>query len=424
VEGEFCWQHRPHEPVPEVQHPPRVLNHLPPLQQLPLAAIFGDRLDLDGIPVPVIPGLIQVFQPKIWTRERYLALTVAQRSAIPNPDIEATLKSLQLCTLFPARSREILNTYFTRDRPQIEDPYGLFSNCRYGESYQIPGTTIVVAIGTGKADIEFRASDPVIEFNYAGVTESVVARPKIRLDLEKHVDPIYRYDIVEQEELSKFPLEKIYCDSNRIAFNMETILQVWESGFSFYDEDCSRILPRYPSGNAGEPLAPQIIRNVYATARHRKMSMKKYPLLYILLRTSSLLEQLYDFINNYQQLIVQYDKVAGENLMDWSIYNRRDYTASIWLRKIYSYYDLQNYGYRKFTTIESSRGRNGSQIFYYPVLLALFIKNGFAITFDEQPNGSASNFAWIPVDHNPPKKIAGVINPIRPFVISPFIINP
>jgi hypothetical protein len=283
---------------------------------------------------------------------------------------------------------------------------------------------IVVALGIGKADIEFRASDPMVEFRYAKAVDPVVARSKVRLDLEKHVDPIYRYDMVEMVELNELPLEKIYCDSDRIAFNMETILQVWESGFSFYDEDCTRILPRYPSGNAGEPLAPQIIRNVYATAKHRKMKMKEYPLLKVLLQTSSLLEQLYEFIHNYQRLISEYDEVAKWNPLDLAVYNRRDYIASTWLQKIYAYYDLHNYGYRKFTTIESSRGRNGSQIFYYPVLLALFIKNGYTVTFDELPDGNVSNFQWIPTNHDPPKKIASAFNPARSFVSSPFIITP
>lgn len=131
----------------------------------------------------------------------------------------------------------------------------------------------------------------------------------------------------------------------------------------------------------GQYLHPLVIVGVYNTAYHRGLNYKEYPLLGLLVENSDLLHDIWRFINDYQHLIIKYDRLHKLYSEDLGLWNRRDLLAGDLLDRLYQRYNLPNYGTRKYScsSIASGPGNNGTQIFYQPLLLIFFLTKGYCI---------------------------------------------
>lgn len=212
--------------------------------------------------------------------------------------------------------------------------------------------------------------------------------------LEYLCKPVYLTDPVTLEDLTEIrDLQQIYVDQSQRCFYIPTILAMWEAGFSSYDHVSNRIVPSYPKDVHGKYLHPITIVGVYQTARHRGLDITPYPLLGLLVEHNDLLLDISRFIKGYRRITTKYDKLHQLHPADLGIWNRRDLLAGTLLEEIYDRYDLQLHGTRKYDhySIPSGPGDNGTQIYYQPLLIALFLRHGYNIR--------EGQFQWIREPH-------------------------
>jgi hypothetical protein len=281
----------------------------------------------------------------------------------------------------------------------------------YGQPYQHPFNLKIRYLGEGELDLERKTYDPYFSQWQSYKCQGQSAQIDAYLRHKELIHPSYKTDVVTLSDLSEISDHQlIYTDLSGRAYYLPSIIGRWEAGFSLYDKDSARIVPQYPLNFNNEPMHPQLVLSIFMTYTDRQLNWEKsgklsetpgemslihYPLVGILCQHQNLLEDLYEFIIGYKQLTVQYDRLVPLYPEDEGMANRRDIMAIERLQEIYKRHNLEDYGYRKFATMPSKNGSNGTQIFYQHVLCSLFWKYGYRPAIDTQDDDSLPvNLRW------------------------------
>ena len=372
------------------------------------------------------------------TKLEYLAMSVADRVKIPVNIVVATLMKHQLLyddisksqgptdrVVAHRKLRSRLDAFFHRTTGAYVDLcgnkyYTVFVGKRseklgaalyYGQSYQHPFSLRMRYLGEGELDLERKIYDPYFSKWRSYKCQGQSAQIDDYLRHKELILPNYKIDGVTLSDLSEISDHQlIYTDLSGRAYYLPSIIGRWEAGFSLYDKDSARIVPQYPLNFDNEPMHPQLVLNIFMTYTDRQVNWEKssklsdatcevslihYPLMEILCRHQNLLEDLYEFIVGYRLLTAQYDRLTPLYPEDEGMANRRDIMAIERLQEIYKRHNLEDYGYRKFATMSSKNGTNGTQIFYQHVLCSLFWKYGYRPAIDTQDDeGLPVNLRW------------------------------
>jgi hypothetical protein len=252
-------------------------------------------------------------------------------------------------------------------------------------------------MGEGELQIERQVYDPNPKLMSRSALKLVRIVPiDCNVNLSSYCLPMYRQDPLTQEDLSEISdLQMIYADSNKRCYYLPSILSIWENSFTFYDTTSCRVVPSYPKDIHGGYMDPSTVILVYHTARARGMDLSPYPLLNLLVSNEGVMYDLYRFINQYEELVIYYDRLAKSYREDLGLWNRRDLLAYDLIRQLYTRHNIPFNGCRKYTNIKSGPGRNGTQIFYQAILVAFFISKNYGITFDVDDTGNPQELKWI-----------------------------
>lgn len=207
--------------------------------------------------------------------------------------------------------------------------------------------------------------------------EKVYPPPSSEKDIQK-CKGIYENDPVSLTDFSEYEKEEyndIYIDGQR-CFSLTSILHKMEMGFVAFDPETKRVLPLYPSDFSNQPFPPHVFRSIVLTSIKRGLRVKRdYPIVYTFYNEhTNLLEAIYTYINQYRELTNRFIKVS-----DPYAAVRRDLIAIGWMQKIYEQFGIYNFGYRKYTNIESTNSHGGTQIFYQAILLSYLLSVPFVI---------------------------------------------
>jgi hypothetical protein len=361
-------------------------------------------------------------------REAYLRMSVQDRFQIPMSSVTRMLRIYGLghkdhiIALTPRdqliatrRLRSRLDAFFHRPTgPYLDISGNRYYNenysrstatpLHYGEFYYHPYNGSCRILGERDLNLERQSYDPVFPRVVCEKLEAQISDMKEYINHKERVLDSYKMDLVTFCELSELDdPEMIYLDVSGRAYYLHSILGRWEAGFSIYDKECGRIVPQYPLDFNNEPMHPQLVRNIYGTYKHRIRSQpqlgdespKEYPLVEVLCRHSSLLEDLYQFIVGYKEIRRKYDNLTELYPEDEGLANRRDLMAIQALKEVYERQKLENFGYRKYASYTSTNGANGTQIFYQYVLCSLFMAIGYRPAIDTQDDdGLPVNLRW------------------------------
>ena len=254
-----------------------------------------------------------------------------------------------------------------------------------------------LVMGEGELRIERQTYDPDPKLMpTARVKFDVPVTIDPKIDFSNYCLPLYRQDPITQEDLSEISdLKMIYADSKKRCYYMPSILSMWESSFTLYDSNSTRVMPSYPKDIHGGLMEPSSILGIYKTAKDREIDLSPYPLLRLFTLQGSLLYDVYRFINQYDELVTCYDRLARSHPEDLGLWNRRDLLAHELLRQLYGRHRIPFNGCRKYTNIKSGPGRNGTQIFYQAILIAFFVSEDYGITFGVDDKGDPEEVKWI-----------------------------
>ena len=389
-----------------------------------------------------------------YAREAYLRMSIQDRFQIPTSSVIRMLKVYGLghndhiMALTPRdqliatrRLRSRLDAFFHRPAgPYLDISGNRYYNenyskstpkpLHYGEFYYHPYNGSCRILGERDLNLERQSYDPVFPGVVFERLEAQISDMKEYVNHKERVLDSYKMDLVTFCELSELDdPEMIYLDISGRAYYLHSILGRWEAGFSIYDKECGRIVPQYPLDFNNEPMHPQLVRNISGTYEHRIRSQpqlgnesptglsagtisgiagevpslggtmrdgpKEYPLVEVLCRHSSLLEDLYQFILGYKEIRRKYDNLTELYPEDEGLANRRDLMAIQALKHVYERQKLENFGYRKYASYTSTNGANGTQIFYQYVLCSLFMAIGYRPAIDTQDDdGLPVNLRW------------------------------
>jgi hypothetical protein len=289
-----------------------------------------------------------------------------------------------------------------------------------GQTYDLedrlsrPGTAIgrnnrVMILGEGAGILDRQPNDPKIRLIL--IPDPVEPYQNIRIpedfDPERDCLGMYSPDPITFNELSDIDPSDLYVDDQKRCFVISSILEKWERGFSSFDHISTRIVPQYPLNFDNNPVDPAIVRAIWQLATNKE----QYPLLRTLIEWGTdgssypALENIYQFITTYDILTDEFDKVN-----DAGAPNRRDMLAQNWIETIFKVLNCGSGGGRKFLSIVSERGRNGTQIYYQCVLTAMFRLAGFRIRFDENDMNATIHWEYDPSGDD---DTDGPINPAR-----------
>ena len=254
-----------------------------------------------------------------------------------------------------------------------------------------------LVMGEGELRIERQTYDPnpkLMPIARVKFDVPVAIDPKI--EFSNYCLPLYRQDPITQEDLSEISdLKMIYADSKKRCYYIPSMLSMWEASFTLYDSNSNRVMPSYPKDIHGGLMEPCSILGIYETARDRGIDLSPYPLLRLFTSESSLLYDVYRFINQYEELVTCYDRLANSHPEDSGLWNRRDLLAYELLKQLYSRHSIPFNGCRKYTNIKSGPGRNGTQIFYQAILTAFFVSRDYGLTFGVDEKGDPQEVKWI-----------------------------
>ncbi|CAH6418520.1 Hypothetical protein POVN_LOCUS237 [uncultured virus] len=237
-------------------------------------------------------------------------------------------------------------------------------------------------LDVGQLKIARQAYDPIVRFRLLAATEGKAVPTVAAFNKGQLCLPKYDIDIITLTDLDDYKAmpRELYTDEKKRCYVIESMLEYWESAFSSYDLEASRVVPVYPTDVDGASMEPQVLRDILVTAHNRGFDVSKYPLLNILLRKGTVCDDLYEFITKYQQLITAFDVIHAKHPEDEGVWNRRDIIARAWFKVIYQRNGLQDNGYRKYSDILSQSGSDGSQAFPSCILSALFYQSGYRVT--------------------------------------------
>jgi len=274
-----------------------------------------------------------------------------------------------------------------------------------GESRKITSRAVLeygqevngLVMGEGELRIERQTYDPDPKLiPDARVKFDVPITVDRNIDFSNYCLPLYRQDPITQEDLSEISdLKMIYADSKKRCYYIPSILLMWESSFTLYDSNSNRVMPSYPKDIHGGLMEPSSILGIYKAAKDRAIDLSPYPLLGEFISSDLLLYDVYRFINQYEELVTCYDRLARSHPEDQGLWNRRDLLAYNLLKQLYSRHHLSFNGCRKYTNIKSGQGRNGTQIFYQAMLTAFFVSENYGLTFDVDDKGDPQEVKWI-----------------------------
>jgi hypothetical protein len=395
--------------APRPQSPPRVTRNTP---QTPILLNVSDSA---GITQP--PPKIVVNRKKI-TDDVYLQEQLSNSIK----DIINLLKSRGLSTVGTTtdlynRSVESLKRGI---RPYVniagEEMIDSRGTCRRnGVTYLQYGQQLGKHIvGEGICRLERQSYDPTIALGTRMMSPtSLIPVMPVDTDLNVVCKTAYLTDPITLGDLTEIAdQEMIYVDQDKRCYYLPSILSLWEQGFNLYDSDSKRIVPSYPQDIHGKYLHPITILSVYRTAISRGIRVSDYPLLDLLNKNSDFLHDLARFIREYARITKEYDQLSLKYPDDLGLWNRRDLLAYSLLMDVYLRYHLTFNGARKYVDVPSGPGRNGTQIFYQPLLVAFFLSKRYWPNCSNYNGKDFIEVKWLPkIMMNPEVNTQSLVRP-------------
>lgn len=373
LQTSHCWQHQPAADVPDQSSQNSAPEHP---QRRPR---LSSRMPVENVN-PERPSPPEKLTHSEWTK-------VLKMATIRNLSIRGT--SFQV--------RDRVTESIKRGRVPYIDIIG--------ESRKITSRAVLeygqevngLVMGEGELRIERQTYDPDPKLRpMARVKLDVPITVDRNIDFSNYCLPLYRQDPITQEDLSEISdLKMIYADSKKRCYYIPSILLMWESCFTLYDSNSNRVMPSYPKDIHGGLMEPSSILGIYNTAKDRAIDLSPYPLLREFLSYELLVYDVYRFINQYEELVTCYDRLARSHPEDQGLWNRRDLLAYDLLRQLYRRHHIFFNGCRKYTNIKSGPGRNGTQIFYQAILTAFFVSENYGLTFDVDDKGDPQEVKWV-----------------------------
>jgi hypothetical protein len=387
LQTSHCWQHQPAADVPD-QRP----QNSTPTPRRP-AADVPDQRPQNSRPRPRSDARIPTANVNLEGASPPERLTNAEWTKILKT---ATMRNLSI----KGTSSQVRNRV-TESLKRGRIPYIDI----IGESRKITSRIVLeygqdvngLVMGEGELRIERQTYDPDPKLMpMARVKLDVPITVDRNIDFSNYCLPLYRQDPITQEDLSEISdLKMIYADSKKRCYYIPSILLMWESSFTLYDSNSNRVMPSYPKDIHGGLMEPSSILGIYNTAKDRAIDLSPYPLLREFLSSELLVYDVYRFINQYEELVTCYDRLARSHPEDQGLWNRRDLLAYDLLRQLYHRHHISFNGCRKYTNIKSGPGRNGTQIFYQAILTAFFVSENYGLTFDVDDKGEPQEVKWV-----------------------------
>lgn len=350
-------------------------------------------------------------QPSFWKVARH-------RAHLRDEDLKAAEEKWGVSAIpLPVRAyRDIVGGLFldlTTERRPLKE--GDVYKCEVPECWSPTINIILLSkrLGRGLANLARQPGDPIIRFRILPAAPGRVY-PIVGTS---ECSGIYGHDSVQLTDISEFdPKEVVVIPDAKDTrcYVIESVLGSWESALSLYDSQSNRIVPSYPRFS-GINVEPAIVRSVILTARDRKVSLEGYPIIVRMAEAGTFLDDLYEFIQKYDQLTRAFDLVTpADKIEAIAASTRRDLVAGKWLEAIAVRNGIAPSGYRKYRSIPSTRGSNGTQAFLSCVITAWIVKEGYgAVT------GDGKWWKWM----RDTRSLSGRNDPARPCLTTRIIDN-
>ena len=382
-----CWQHQPSADVPD---PPSQNPRLEPVAPPQRCRYHGPR-STRSVNIPV-----RNVDPEVPSGRGTSASTESPQ--LTEKDVLRIAMSRNLCVKGRgSQIRDRVTESLRRGRVPYIDIIGGARRVAPSRGLEYGQEVNELVMGEGELQIERQTYDP---------NPKLMSIARVKFDVPVIIDPnidfsnyclaLYRQDPITQEDLSEISdVKMIYADSKKRCYYIPSMLSMWESSFTLYDSNSNRVMPSYPKDIHGGLMEPSSILGIYKTAKDREIDLSPYPLLRLFTSESTLLYDVYRFINQYEELVTCYDRLASSHPEDLGLWNRRDLLAYELLKQLYGRHSIPFNGCRKYTNIKSGPGRNGTQIFYQAILIAFFVSRNYGLTFGVDEKGDPQEVKWI-----------------------------